>query len=71
MSQALSIVESVPKPSINMADEPLQFRALGCWVYSGPGVNHDVLGKVEKDGIINVVGQSDDGVWALIKCKNV
>ena len=28
---------------------PYQARSLSCKVYNGPGKNHDVLGKIEKD----------------------
>ncbi len=37
---------------------PIQARTLGSNVYSGPGINHQFIGKLEKNGIITVTAKT-------------
>ena len=48
--------------------EPIQGRSLGSKIYNGPGKNHDVLGKVQKDGIVLILGRTQDRAWLNIRC---
>jgi uncharacterized protein YgiM (DUF1202 family) len=41
---------------------------LGGTIYNGPGKNHDVLGKLEKGGIMVINGRTEDRVWLSVKC---
>jgi hypothetical protein len=46
---------------------PIVGRSLGGKIYNGPGKNHDVLGKLQKDGAITILGRTDDRVWLSVK----
>eukprot|EP00347_Sterkiella_histriomuscorum_P015755 403355803 len=46
---------------------PIQGRVLGCELYNGPGHNHDLLGKLEKDGIVQILARTEDQVWVQVK----
>ena len=47
---------------------PIVGRSVGGKIYNGPGKNHDILGKVEKDGLVTLTGRTDDRVWLQITC---
>lgn len=47
---------------------PILGRSLGGKIYNGPGKNHDVLGKLQKDGTVTINGRTEDRVWLSIKC---
>lgn len=47
---------------------PINGRSLGGKIYNGPGKNHDVLGKVQKDGVVSIVGRTEDRIWLSVKC---
>lgn len=47
---------------------PIVGRSVGGKIYNGPGKNHDILGKVEKDGLVTLTGRTEDRVWLQITC---
>ncbi len=47
---------------------PIVGRSIGGKIYNGPGKNHDILGKVEKDGLVTLTGRTEDRVWISITC---
>jgi len=47
---------------------PIIGRSVGGKIYNGPGKNHDILGKVEKDGLVTLTGRTEDRVWLQISC---
>ena len=47
---------------------PINGRSIGGKIYNGPGKNHDVLGKVQKDGVVSIVGRTEDRIWLSVKC---
>ncbi|CDW83015.1 UNKNOWN [Stylonychia lemnae] len=50
---------------------PSQARCLGCNVFNGPGNNHDKLGRLEKDGVVNVLNRTIDQTWVQVKNANM
>jgi len=46
--------------------KPLFARSLGSKVFSGPGLNHQVLGKLTKDGVVTIKGQNWNGTWLRV-----
>lgn len=49
---------------------PMAGRSLGGTIYNGPGHNHDVLGKLQRDGVVTIVGRTEDRVWLSVKCQD-
>ena len=47
---------------------PISGRSLGGKIYNGPGKNHDELGKIEKDGAVQILARTEDRVWLSVKC---
>jgi len=45
----------------------VQARSLECQVHNGPGPHYDVLGHIEKDGVVQLTGRTADGVWSQIQ----
>ena len=47
---------------------PIVARSIGGKIYNGPGKNHDVFGRLTQDGVITIIGRTEDRVWLNIKC---
>lgn len=45
---------------------PILGRSIGGKIFNGPGPNHEVLGKVEKDGLVTINGRTEDRVWLSV-----
>jgi len=72
LENAKQVVTSVSPFRIDTAfTEEHQVRSLGCWVYNGPGPNHDKLGRIEKNGIVTVTGKTKDNIWTRVRCPQV
>ena len=55
MTNWVSFVESLSRPFLNKKHpEHQKGRCLGTWAYSGPGFENEVIGKIEKDGIVHI-----------------
>lgn len=51
--------------------ERQQARCLGSWAYTGPGFDNEVMGKIEKDGIVKILNCSEDRIWHSVEMNSV
>lgn len=65
MANAVSLIESLSRPILNKKplENKAKARCLGSWAYTGPGLENEILGKIEKDGVVQVKGSTIDCVW--------
>ena len=64
----VSFVESLSRPFLNkQIPENKKARCLGSWAYTGPGYDNEVVGKIEKDGIVTILNSSMDLIWHSIE----
>jgi len=50
--------------------ENTKARCLGSWAYTGPGYDNEIVGKVEKDGIVKILNSSMDLIWHSIEMND-
>lgn len=68
MSNWVSFVESLSRPFLTKKlPEHKHARCLGTWAYSGPGFENEIIGKIEKDGIVNIKNSTMDYVWYAVQ----
>ena len=59
------------RPVVMKTSEHRKARSLGCWVYSGPGQHHDVLGRLDKEGLVTTCFKSQDNHWTQVKVSQL
>lgn len=68
MTNCVSFVESLSRPFLNKnMPEKKKARCLGSWAYNGPGYDNEVIGKIEKDGIVVILNSTMDLIWHSVK----
>lgn len=48
-----------------------QARSLGSWVYTGPGFENEVIGKLEKKCRVDIINSSIDLIWHSVKWDHI
>ena len=72
MSNWVSFVESLSRPFLNKKQPKHKIaRWLGTWAYTGPGLENEIIGKIEKDGIVNIKNSTIDLVWYSVKWNDI
>jgi len=70
MSSLVSIVESLSRPILTKKiPEKKRAKCLGSWAYTGPGYENEIIGKIEKGGMVCIISASKDLIWHSIKCN--
>lgn len=68
MTNCVSFVESLSRPFLNKhLPGKKKARCLGSWAYNGPGYDNEVIGKIEKDGIVTILNSTMNLIWHSIK----
>ena len=68
MANWVSLVQSLSRSILNK-NKPSKEKArwLGSWVYTGPGFENEVIGKIEKDGVVYILNSTNDLIWHSVK----
>ena len=37
-------------------------------MYTGPGFENEIIGKIEKDGVVYILNSTNDLIWHSVKC---